>query len=127
MLRPMNAPAVVVCLIVTVVTGRLVFPLFFQDQDDFVGCLGSAMTPDILSLFRGEFLPTLVADTGGSLLVAQETGRLRESFARVVDEFRQRYLLTYSPSDVEVMGWHEIEVRVSGRARRVQARRGYLR
>ncbi len=78
-------------------------------------------------LFRQEYLAQLAADTGGSVYVAADLDRLREVFARVVDEFRSRYLLTYTPRGVEAGGWHELEVRVRGRGRRVQARRGYLR
>ena len=78
-------------------------------------------------LFRGQYLPVLAEETGGSVFVAQDTGRLRAAFARVVDEFRSRYLLTYAPTGVELSGWHELDVRVEGRGRDVQARRGYLR
>ena len=78
-------------------------------------------------LFRRQFLPRLVEDTGGSQFVAEDVGRLRDAFERVVGEFRSRYLLTYAPTGVESAGWHALEVRVRGRGRRVQARRGYLR
>ena len=78
-------------------------------------------------LFGHQFLAQLVEDTGGSVFVAKDIGRLRASFSRVVSEFRSRYLLTYSPDGVESAGWHELEVRIKGRGRRVQARRGYLR
>ena len=69
----------------------------------------------------------LVEDTGGSVFVAQDVGRLQVAFARVVNEFRSRYLLTYAPTGVESAGWHELNVRVGGRGRDVQARRGYFR
>ena len=78
-------------------------------------------------LFRREFSAQLAAETGGSVYVAADLDRLREVFSRVVDEFRRRYLLTYTPQGVAAGGWHELEVRVRGRGRRVQARRGYLR
>jgi len=78
-------------------------------------------------LFGHQYLAQLVEDTGGSLFVARDVGRLRASFSRVVNEFRSRYLLTYSPDGVESAGWHELEVRIKGRGRRVQARRGYMR
>ena len=91
--------------------------------------LGSARRwfPSEPHLFRGQFLPVLVEETGGAVFVAQDVGRLQTAFARVVSEFRSRYLLTYSPVGVESAGWHELEVRVEGRGRDVQARRGYLR
>ena len=48
-------------------------------------------------------------------------------FSQVISEFRSRYLLTYTPTGVEQSGWHELDVRVRGRGRKVQARRGCLR
>ena len=78
-------------------------------------------------LFRGQFLTVLAGETGGSVFVAQDVDGLQAAFARVLSEFRSRYLLTYSPSGVESSGWHELDVRVRGRGRDVQARRGYLR
>lgn len=78
-------------------------------------------------LFRGQFLPVLAGETGGSVFVAQDVEGLQGSFARVLSEFRSRYLLTYSPTGVEAAGWHELDVQVGGRGRDVQARRGYLR
>ncbi len=78
-------------------------------------------------LFRGQFLPVLAGETGGSVFVAQDVEGLQGSFARVLSEFRSRYLLTYSPTGVEAAGWHELDVQVEGRGRDVQARRGYLR
>ena len=78
-------------------------------------------------LFGRQYLPLLVEETGGAVFVAEDIGRLRAAFSRVVTEFRSRYLLTYSPTGVQSAGWHALEVRVVGRGRAVQARRGYLR
>lgn len=77
-------------------------------------------------IFRREFLWRLVGDTGGSLEMSDDLERLRDTFARVVHEFRSRYLLGYSPSGVATDGWHDLEVRVDGGGE-VTARRGYLR
>lgn len=89
--------------------------------------LASRWFADEPHLFGQEYLAQLAADTGGSVYVAADLDRLREVFSRVVNEFRSRYLLTYTPEGVDAGGWHELEVRVRGRGRRVQARRGYLR
>ncbi len=89
--------------------------------------LASRWFADDPHLFRQQYLAQLAADTGGSVYVAADLERLREAFEQVVDEFRSRYLLTYTPQGVEAGGWHELEVRVRGRGRRVQARPGYLR
>ena len=78
-------------------------------------------------LFGREYLPVLVEETGGAVFVAEDIGQLSAAFSRVVTEFRSRYLLTYSPIEVQAAGWHALEVRVAGRGRSVQARRGYVR
>lgn len=44
---------------------------------------------------------------------------------KVLEEFRQRYLLSYSPAGVARGGWHRLEVRLKGRRRTVKARPGY--
>jgi VWFA-related protein len=74
-----------------------------------------------------QFLPLPTADTGGALLRAERTQQLRETFARVVAEFKSRYVLMYTPRGVAPDGWHALDVRVKGRDGRVTARRGYLR
>jgi hypothetical protein len=40
-------------------------------------------------------------------------------------EFRQRCVLTYTPTGVAADGWHPIEVKVKTRGAQVTARRGY--
>jgi hypothetical protein len=47
-------------------------------------------------------------------------------FVGVLEEFRQRYLLSYSPQGVPTGGWHRLEVRVKRRGATVKARPGYL-
>ncbi len=83
--------------------------------------------PQEPEIFRQAYLHWLVSDTGGSLQVSSDLGRLREMFAQVVSEFRSRYVLTYSPRGVSETGWHALEVAVEGRGLQVTARRGYLR
>ncbi len=52
--------------------------------------------------------------------------RASDAFAAVLDEFRTRYILAYTPTNVPAAGWHKIEVRVKGRRVSVDARRGYF-
>ena len=47
-------------------------------------------------------------------------------FLQVLEEFRQRYVVSYSPSGVSREGWHQLVVRVKGRSATVRARPGYL-
>ncbi len=79
------------------------------------------------SLYPRQFLPALAEDTGGALLVAGRSERLRETFVRVVNEFKSRYILTYTPERVAAGGWHAIDVRLTGERADITARRGYLR
>jgi hypothetical protein len=44
----------------------------------------------------------------------------------VLDEFRQRYVVSYSPQGVARGGWHELKVAVKGRRVSVKARAGYF-
>jgi hypothetical protein len=48
------------------------------------------------------------------------------TFARILDEFRQRYVIGYSPRGVARAGFHRLQVRVKGRRADVRARAGYF-
>jgi VWFA-related protein len=72
------------------------------------------------------FVRELAALTGGDMMPAV-SGRLRDTFTRIVTGFRSRYVLTYTPTGVDHAGWHPIEVKVKGRRARITARRGYVR
>jgi Ca-activated chloride channel family protein len=76
-------------------------------------------------LDRGGFLDELVRLTGGRRLDAT-FDRLGETFASILDEFRLRYLLSYTPAGTTPGGWHELTVRVRNRpGAEVRARPGY--
>ena len=79
------------------------------------------------ALLPETFLDALAADTGGAFLTTDRSETLRDTFVRVINEFRTRYLLTYTPRGVEGSGWHPIEVKLKGRRGTVVARRGYLK
>ena len=72
------------------------------------------------------FLRHLSAFTGGSLIQIVSSGDLRSTFLRILDEFRHRYLVSYSPRGVTTNGWHRLDVRVRHRRAIVKARPGYL-
>ncbi|MGE3344158.1 MAG: VWA domain-containing protein, partial [Vicinamibacterales bacterium] len=76
------------------------------------------------TLFGRQFLPLLAAETGGAVLVAERSEQLRETFVRVLRDFKSRYILTYTPQGVAPDGWHPIEVRLKSGAADVAARRG---
>jgi VWFA-related protein len=72
------------------------------------------------------FLEELAHLTGGASYEVASTRDLDQVFTRVLEEFRQRYLLGYSPQGVSKDGWHRLEVRVKGRRASTKARPGYL-
>jgi VWFA-related protein len=71
------------------------------------------------------FIEDLTKYTGGSLLEIRSTKELSDAFLRIIEEFRQRYVLTYSPEGVSGGGWHRLEIRVKNRRAKIQARSGY--
>jgi len=72
-----------------------------------------------------QFLERFSEDTGGTVFEVESTKDLERTFLKIVEEFRQRYLLSYSPRGVEKGGWHRLEVRVKGRKLSIKARPGY--
>ena len=74
---------------------------------------------------RPEFLEELASLTGGQLHEVDRRQDLSATFKSILDEFRQRYLLTYTPRNVPRDGWHKLEVRVNRSGARVKARPGY--
>lgn len=79
----------------------------------------------VRSRISPKFLKELGELTGGSVVEIESTKDLSQTFLRILDEFRQRYLLSFSPRGVPSTGWHRLEVRVKGRRVTVSARAGY--
>lgn len=94
---------------------------------DFRSGVQPAIPPVAPSALAEPFLSALAADTGGSFLTTDRSDKLRETFVQILNEFRTRYLLTYTPRGVEGGGWHPIEVKLKGKRGSVVARRGYLK
>lgn len=74
-----------------------------------------------------DFLQELAEFTGGQVFENPDAKALRPTFTRILAEFRQRYLVTYSPRDVAPGGWHQLRVAVRHRRLTVKARPGYMR
>jgi VWFA-related protein len=72
------------------------------------------------------FLRDLSELTGGTPFEVESTKDLRGRFLAILEEFRQRYLVSYSPQGVSKDGWHRLDVRVKGRRAAVKARAGYV-
>lgn len=75
---------------------------------------------------RASFTRDLSEVTGGRLFAIESTNDLSAAFARILEEFRMRYLVSYSPQGVPPGGWHRLEVRVKSRGATVKARPGYF-
>jgi VWFA-related protein len=74
---------------------------------------------------ESKFLEDLTELTGGSTLRVESTKDLSAAFLTILDEFRQRYLISYSPTGVAKDGWHRLDVRVKNRRVTVKSRAGY--
>ncbi len=75
---------------------------------------------------RAGFTRDLSEVTGGRLIAVEATKDLSATFTGILEEFRMRYLISYSPRDVSAGGWHRLEVRARGRGLIVKARPGYF-
>jgi VWFA-related protein len=75
---------------------------------------------------RASFTRELTDVTGGRLFAVESTKDLTATFSKILEEFRNRYLISYSPQGVARGGWHRLEVRVRNRATSVKARPGYF-
>jgi VWFA-related protein len=76
---------------------------------------------------KGSFLRDLSDATGGGAIQISASDAIRSTFVRILDEFRQRYIVSYSPTNVPASGWHPITLRVRNRKVDVKARAGYTR
>lgn len=72
------------------------------------------------------FLREVTRLTGGDVLESDSLESVRSAFSRILEEFRSRYLLSYTPQAVSSGGWHRLDVRVKGRRVVVKARAGYM-
>lgn len=74
---------------------------------------------------RPDLLEELSELTGGRLHEVRADEDLSSTFRAILDEFRHRYLITYTPRHVPRDGWHKLEVKVNRPGVRVKARPGY--
>ena len=98
--------------------GRVVDLARYTDATVFAVAVRGPRSPD--------FLRDLTGATGGSVIEIESTRDLAATFTRILDEFRQRYVIGFSPRNVAGGGFHALQVRVKGRRAQVEARAGYL-
>ena len=75
---------------------------------------------------RSDFLRDLAGVTAGSVVEIESTRDLGATFVRILDEFRQRYVISYSPRGVARSGFHKLQVRLKNRRADITARAGYF-
>jgi VWFA-related protein len=75
---------------------------------------------------KAEFLRDLTSFSGGRLFEMDKTTNVSATFVSILEEFRHRYLVSYTPRGVSKDGWHRLEVRIKGKRATVKARPGYL-
>ena len=64
--------------------------------------------------------------TGGRQIAAEWDSSLGTVFRGILDEYRQRYILSFTPENVaRGDGWHALEVKVKRRGVTIRARTGY--
>ena len=75
---------------------------------------------------KSDALKDLADATGGQVLQVKSSAELRAAFQRILNEFRSRYVLAYSPEGVPPGGFHTLEISVPKRRATVKARTGYI-
>jgi VWFA-related protein len=73
-----------------------------------------------------KFLRDITDETGGRRVAVESTRDVEAVFVQMLNEFRQRYVISYTPTGVSSDGWHKLTVRVKRRNAEVKARSGYL-
>jgi len=80
----------------------------------------------VVSRLKPEFLREITSLTGGRLFEIEKATNLAATFLSILEEFRHRYLVSYTPKGVSKDGWHKLDVRVKNRRATIKARPGYL-
>ena len=55
-------------------------------------------------------------------IAAEDDANLQPTFVETLGEFRNRYVLSYTPAEVRATGWHRLEVKLKGKRGTVTAR-----
>ncbi len=121
-------------LVGTTAPGRPIV-ILFSDGDDSASFLGAG---DVLATAQrtgavvcivmiggeGTLLRELASLTGGVFVKETSHERVGARFTELLESFRRRYLVSFTPTGVEKPGWHKLVVRVKGGGD-VRARAGY--
>jgi VWFA-related protein len=74
---------------------------------------------------RDAGLRAITDATGGHILQVKSSAALAAAFERILEDFRNRYILAYSPAGVPLEGFHTLDIRVKRAGVSVKARPGY--
>jgi VWFA-related protein len=74
---------------------------------------------------RDAGLKAITDATGGHILQVKSSEELTAAFQKILEDFRNRYILAYSPAGVPSEGFHTLDVRVKRPGASVKARPGY--
>lgn len=72
------------------------------------------------------FMQSVADISGGEFLRVDKGASLAETFRSILARYRQRYLITYTPTGSPAPGWHRLDVRLTNRSGTVVAREGYM-
>jgi VWFA-related protein len=78
------------------------------------------------SAARVPSLEELAKVTGGDMLRVTSSADLREALQKILQDFRSRYVLAFTPTGVAAGGFHRVDVKVKGKGVDVKARPGYI-
>jgi len=130
----LNDAAHAAMLVGTAAAGRPIV-ILFSDGEDTASFLDEQAVLDMarrtgavvcaVSLGRkGGVLPELTELTGGVFVKETSLARVAKRFTEILESFRRRYVISFTPAGVSGEGWHKLSVRVKGGAQ-VRARTGY--
>ena len=80
----------------------------------------------VVSRLKPAFLRDVTSFTGGRMFEIEKTANLTSTFLGILDEFRHRYLVSYTPKNVARDGWHKLDVKVRNYRAMIKSRPGYL-
>jgi VWFA-related protein len=72
------------------------------------------------------FISDVAEATAGEVIRLDKVNDLDTAFARVLERFRHRYVLSFTPATDAAPGWHRLDVRAKARGAKVTARPGYF-
>jgi VWFA-related protein len=130
----LNDAAHAAMLVGTAAAGRPIV-ILFSDGEDTASFLDDRAVLDMarrtgavvcaVSLGKkGGVLPELTDLTGGVFVKETSLARVAKRFAEILEGFRRRYVISFTPTGVSGEGWHKLSVRVKAGGQ-VRARTGY--